>query len=166
MQTLARRSARCERWPDRLRIWFKPPGWQPVLRNGAATPKPDFDVTKLESFNPTMTRPAQWFAALQLVAAIGAAVPLLWHADQLGTAIMVAWAGVIVLALWLGGAVMQSRITVRTGVLITAAVIGLVLAAAASAGNARPGTAAEEPYRCTSVAASVNCGPRVAWHRK
>ncbi len=80
-----------------------------------------------------MTRPAQWFAALQLVAAIGAAVPLLWHADQLGTAIMVAWAGVIVLGLWLGGAVMQSRITVRTGVLITAAVIGLVLAAAASA---------------------------------
>ena len=163
---LARRSARCECWPDRLRTWFKPPGWQPVLRNGSATPKPDFDVTKLESFNPTMSRPAQWFAAVQLVAAIGAAVPLLWHADQLGTAVMVAWAGVIVLGLWLGGAVMQSRITVRTGVLITMAAIGLVLAAAASAGNARKGAAAEELYRCTSVAASVNCGPRVAWHRK
>ena len=29
---LARKSMQCERWSDRIRVWLKPPGWQPAER--------------------------------------------------------------------------------------------------------------------------------------
>ena len=131
---LVRKSARCERWRDKAIVWLKPPGWQPAIATGTAWEKPHFDVARLRVFDPPMTRGAQWFAAAQLVLAIGAALPLLWYADELGIVALSAWAGAILAGLWLGGAVMQSRVSVRSGAVWQAAVIATGLAIVTVAG--------------------------------
>ncbi|WP_363324869.1 sterol desaturase family protein [Eleftheria terrae] len=79
---LARDSWRTRRWSDKLRVWFKPPGWRPADL-ALSDPKPPFEIDKVVRYDPPMSPRAQWLAAglfLLLVAGTGA---FLWQAHLL-----------------------------------------------------------------------------------
>ena len=76
---LARKSRRCERWPDKLRVWWKPPGWQPAAGASQRTP---FDLASVRPFDPPATVGARTFGWVHLALIIVATVPLLWQAER------------------------------------------------------------------------------------
>ena len=70
---------------DKLRVWFKPPGWQPADL-AASQPKPPFRLEQVQTFNPALTASQQWFAGLQFVLLLGGVAGYLWVADDLSFA--------------------------------------------------------------------------------
>jgi alkylglycerol monooxygenase len=89
-------------------------------------------VAAVRPYNPPMSRGAQRFAVLQLIAAILGTLPLLWFADGLSRSALLAWAGAIIATLWLTGAVMQSRVGLGTAIAVQAAVVFVGFAVAAA----------------------------------
>ena len=95
---LARDSWRARRWSDKLRVWWKPPGWRPD-DVAARWPKPPFAVAAFERFDPPVAR-ARQVAAFALFAALLAATTwLLWNAHALPWPVQ----AVAALAIALGG---------------------------------------------------------------
>ena len=81
------------RWPrtagmrapgrDKLRVWFKPPGWRPA-DVAARFPKPPFDIAKVQRYHPPMTRGRGLVRAVRSSSLLLAGVALfLWHADRM-----------------------------------------------------------------------------------
>jgi sterol desaturase/sphingolipid hydroxylase (fatty acid hydroxylase superfamily) len=78
---LAQDSWRARGWADKLRIWFKPPGWRPpelALRFPAAA----FDLHR-PTFDPPVARGTVVLATSLFVLALGGTAALLWHAHLL-----------------------------------------------------------------------------------
>jgi hypothetical protein len=130
---LARRSRQAARWRDKLLVWLMPPGWQPATAGGPVWRKPSFDVDALRRFDPPMGRAARAFALLHFGAVLVGATALLWHADTLPLPMLAAAAGAILGVLWLVGAVMQGRLTLRNALMAEAAA-GAMLVASLAAG--------------------------------
>jgi sterol desaturase/sphingolipid hydroxylase (fatty acid hydroxylase superfamily) len=123
---LARKSWRAPRWRDKVRVWFKPPGWRPPDADPAIWPTRRFDLAAVRLYDPPTDPRARSFALIELGLAIGATLPLLWFADRLPMRVIVAWALAVTITLWLVGAVLQRRLGI-------AAVIGLQIVAIAAA---------------------------------
>jgi alkylglycerol monooxygenase len=105
---LARDSWRAEKWWDKLRVWFKPPGWRPVdvaLKH----PKPPFELARVQRYNPPMTRRAQLLAALAFTLTLALTVAYLWQAHRLGPLALVGGAAAILAVLWVMGVVCEGR---------------------------------------------------------
>ncbi|HET7203761.1 MAG TPA: sterol desaturase family protein [Steroidobacteraceae bacterium] len=117
---LARKSWQAGRWRDKVLVWFMPPGWQPAAASGRPWQKPAFDLRQVRTYDPPMSRAARIFAAVQLTLAILATLPLLWFADTMPRATLLAGAAAIVAALWLTGAVMQGRVRIGTALAVEA----------------------------------------------
>jgi sterol desaturase/sphingolipid hydroxylase (fatty acid hydroxylase superfamily) len=130
---LAHRSRQAARWRDKVAVWLMPPGWQPATAGGSAWQKPSFDVTRVRRFDPPMGRAAQSFALLHFGAVLAGATALLWYADTLPLPMLAAASLAILGVLWLIGAVMQGRLTLRNALLAEAAV-GAMLVASIAAG--------------------------------
>jgi alkylglycerol monooxygenase len=96
---LAQDSWRTRRWSDKLRVWFKPPGWRPddVARSH---PRPAFDIAAVERWQPAVPRAALAVAAALFLALLGATAAFLWNAHRLPLAEQAAAAGAIVAGLW------------------------------------------------------------------
>ena len=82
---LAKDSWATRRWSDKLRVWLKPPGWQPADL-AAAHPKPAFRLEQVQTYNPPLNHGQQWFAGLQFLGLLGAVAGYLWVADSLSFA--------------------------------------------------------------------------------
>ena len=95
---LARDSWRARSWGDKLRVWFKHPGWRPA-DVAAKWPKPAFDIRRVERFDPPMSRGAQALAAAAFAVLLGATALFLWNAHRLSLAEQVASVVVVVLGL-------------------------------------------------------------------
>jgi sterol desaturase/sphingolipid hydroxylase (fatty acid hydroxylase superfamily) len=135
---LARKSMQCEHWSDRVRVWLKPPGWQPVAADGTTWHKPHFDVAQVQTYDPPMARPVRAFALVQITLAILGSMLLLWYAEALPPLPLVAGAVAVIAMLWLTGAVMQSRLRMSRAVAVELALVGIaVFATGASAASAR-----------------------------
>jgi hypothetical protein len=130
---LARRSRHATRWRDKVAVWLMPPGWQPAPAGGPAWQKPSFDVARVRRFDPPMGRSAGAFAVVHFGAVLAGATALLWYADTLALPMLAAAAFAILGMLWLIGAVMQGRLTLRNALLAEAAV-GAMLVASLAAG--------------------------------
>jgi sterol desaturase/sphingolipid hydroxylase (fatty acid hydroxylase superfamily) len=123
---LARRSARFERWRDKLLVWVMPPGWEPALPTSgaaAAIAQRHYDLARVRTYDPPLPRAARLYAVLHLVAAIAASMPLLWFGESLGRSALVAGVMLVLGMLWLTGAVMQGRVRVGTALWIEAALL-------------------------------------------
>lgn len=105
---LMRDSWHAKRWADKLRVWFKPPGWRPA-DVAARFPKPPFDIGRVQRFDPPLPRAAQWAAALLFVVLLVATLAFLWIAHTLPLAQQLAAAAMIVAGLWLVGAISTPR---------------------------------------------------------
>jgi len=109
-------------WADKVRVWLKPPGWRPA-DVAARFPKPAFDITRVQTFQPPMSRAAQWFAGLNFAALLGGVIVFLWHADSLPLAQAAVWFAALSAGLWAVGAVTQGRITMLEALLIETAAL-------------------------------------------
>lgn len=125
---LARDSWHARSWADKVRVWFKPPGWRPA-DVAARFPRQPFDLSRVERYHPPMTRSVAWFGALQFVALLGGVSVFLWNADRAPLATSAVWLGVLAAGLWAVGAVMQGRISVLEVLLIEAAALSTATAA-------------------------------------
>jgi sterol desaturase/sphingolipid hydroxylase (fatty acid hydroxylase superfamily) len=95
-------SWRAASWPDKLRVWLKPPGWRPA-DVAARWPKPAFDLDAFSLYDPLPTRGRATLAAALFVAALGATTWLLWQAHALPAQGRIVGALAVVLLLWLCG---------------------------------------------------------------
>lgn len=111
-----------QRWGDKLRTWFKPPGWR-AADVAERFPRPAFDLQTVQTFDPPMSLRLKWFAALQFALLLIGVASFLWVADTLP----VAQAAVGVAALWAGmwalGAAMQARLSMAAVLGIDAAIL-------------------------------------------
>jgi sterol desaturase/sphingolipid hydroxylase (fatty acid hydroxylase superfamily)/uncharacterized membrane protein YhhN len=118
-------------WRDKLRVWFKPPGWQPadLLQNRS---KPIFVLTGVTTYNPPLARAQKWFAALQLVLLLGWVAAFLWHADAMPLTHAALWVFALSTSLWALGLYMQGRLAwlevlvLESAALSTLAAIGML----------------------------------------
>ncbi|MFD2754797.1 lysoplasmalogenase family protein [Comamonas terrae] len=129
---LAHDSWHARRLGDKLRVWFKPPGWRPadVARR---FPRPAFDLDEHRvRYAPAMPAGLRWFSALQFAVLVAGTAAFLWQADQAPLAHNLLWFGVLLASQWTLCAAMQGRISpwlalmLQSGALATAtAALGL-----------------------------------------
>ncbi len=115
-------------WADKLRVWFKPPGWRPA-DVAARFPVPAFDIAQVQRYAPPMGRAVQWFAGLQFIALLAGVAGFLWFADGWPLSRSAVVFTVLVVALWAIGAVMQGRIGMGEALLIECAALSMATAA-------------------------------------
>jgi alkylglycerol monooxygenase len=125
---LAKDSWHARNWGDKLRVWFKPPGWRPA-DVAARFPKPAFDITRLERYHPPLSRTAMWFGAIQFVVLLQGVALFLWYADSLPGAQAAIWLAVLATALWAVGAALQGRLGLTEVLLIEAAALATATSA-------------------------------------
>ncbi|TWO64997.1 hypothetical protein FN976_27510 [Caenimonas sedimenti] len=126
---LAKDSWHARNWLDKLRVWFKPPGWRPA-DVAARFPKPAFDLERMERYDPPMTSAVAWFGGIQFVVLLQGVAVFLWHVDQMALSQAAVWLAALTAGLWAIGAVMQGRITMLEAVLIEVAALATATAAA------------------------------------
>jgi sterol desaturase/sphingolipid hydroxylase (fatty acid hydroxylase superfamily)/uncharacterized membrane protein YhhN len=128
---LAKDSWHTQHWGDKLRIWFKPPGWQPADL-ARSRPYPAFKLASLTTYDPPLGRAQQWFAVLQFGLALGAVSVFLWHADAMPTGEAAIWVLALAGSLWALGLFMQSRfsmlevLVLQCAALATLSALGMV----------------------------------------
>ncbi len=127
--SLAKDSWHAKNWADKLRVWFKPPGWRPA-DVAARFPAPVFDIARVRPFHPPMSRIVFRFAATQFVLLLGGVAAFLWFADGMPLARSALWLGALTASLWAIGAVMQGRIGIAEALFIESAALATVTAAA------------------------------------
>ncbi len=127
--TLAQDSWHTAHWSDKLRVWFKAPGWHPADL-AAHFPKPAFDIAQVQTFHPPMGRSVQAFSVLQFTALIVGVSALLWYAQELPLPLAGVWFSALTAALWALGALMQGRISVAETLLLESAAIATAASSA------------------------------------
>ena len=115
-------------WLDKLRVWFKPPGWRPA-DVAARFPRPAFELAAVQTFHPPMPRAVQWFGALQFALLIGSVLAFLWVADSAPHSQLAVWLVALCAGLWAVGAVLQGRIGMLQALLVESAALATALAA-------------------------------------
>jgi alkylglycerol monooxygenase len=115
-------------WADKVRVWFKPPGWRPA-DVAARFPSPAFDMQAVQVFHPPMSRRVMWFGALQFIVLLQGVAAFLWFADGMPLAQAAVWLGVLAASLWAIGAVMQGRITMTEALMVESAALATATAA-------------------------------------
>ena len=101
---MARDSWHARSWADKLRVWFKPPGWRPP-DVAARWPKPAFEIARVERFDPAMSRRAQWLAIALFVVVLNATTLFLWFSHRMSLMEQGLAAAAILALLWVVGRV-------------------------------------------------------------
>ncbi|MEJ8837832.1 lysoplasmalogenase family protein [Ramlibacter sp. AN1133] len=125
---LAHDSWHARSWADKLRVWFKPPGWRPA-DVAERFPRPAFALERVARFHPPMGKGVAWFAGVQFAVILWGVALFLWNADQMPLARAGMWLAAVTAALWAVGAVMQGRISVLEVLLVEAAALATATAA-------------------------------------
>ncbi len=95
---------------DKLRVWFKPPGWRPA-DVAARRPVPVFALQDVERYDPSASRATLSAAALVFMLLLCATTAFLWTAHRLATPTQFAAATAIIAALWFVGWLCENRRT-------------------------------------------------------
>ncbi len=125
---LARDSWRTGNGLDKLRVWFKPPGWRPA---DVATrwPKPAFDLARVRVYDPPVDRTAMTFVGTCFVLLLGGVSALLWSAHTLSATAVGVWSAALIAMFWALGAVLQARLTVLAALVVASAALATATAA-------------------------------------
>jgi sterol desaturase/sphingolipid hydroxylase (fatty acid hydroxylase superfamily) len=107
--SLAQASRQTRAWPDKLRVWFKQPGWRPA----DAVPEPSFDLEAAKHLHEVSgADPAPVFASLQFALMTMATAVCLWYAEELSYPQSLGLCAAIIAGLWALGAHLQGRMRV------------------------------------------------------
>ncbi len=66
---LAKDTRRTTHWGDKIKLWFKPPGWQSA-EMARTNPKPAFTLESVTTYTPPLNAVQQWFAGVQFLLAM------------------------------------------------------------------------------------------------
>jgi sterol desaturase/sphingolipid hydroxylase (fatty acid hydroxylase superfamily) len=119
---LAATAWRTPRWRDKLALWFKPPGWEPA----GAWPKPGFDISTVQRFNPVLNPRQRIFAALQYLGLMAASTVYLWHADAMPWQHAALYCAALCAAAWAMGGYLQGRLRALETVAVQALALALL----------------------------------------
>ena len=120
--------ARC--WMDKLRVWFKPPGWRPE-DVAARFPKAPFAIAKVERFHPPMTRGVAFLGAAQFAVLLLGVALFLWYADRMPLAQSAVWLAALAAGLWAVNGMVQGRLSVMEMLLVESAALATATGAEA-----------------------------------
>jgi hypothetical protein len=123
-----RDSWRAHSWADKVRVWFRPPGWR---ANDVALkfPKPAFELSRVQVYDPVVSRGASLFAAAQFTLLLSGVSAVLWFADVMPLRSSAVWTLALVTGYWVVGALLQGRITVLEALMIDCAAMATVTSA-------------------------------------
>lgn len=110
---------RTKRWGDKLRIWFKPPGWRPA----DLEPHRAFEIAQVQRYEPVVAVSAQAFAGLLFLALLGGTAAFLWFAEVLPLPTTLVWLAVLSAGLWSTGALLQGRLSMTEAAFVNAAAL-------------------------------------------
>jgi len=113
---------RTPRWRDKLAVWFKKPGWQPV----GALPKPAFDIGQVQRFDPPLDRGQRRFSSLQCIGLMAASTVYLWHADAMPWQHAALFCAALCAAAWAMGGYLQGRLRALETVAVQVAALALL----------------------------------------
>jgi len=105
---MARDSWHARNWLDKLRVWFKHPGWRPA-DVAARFPKEPFDIARVSLYDPPMSKGAAWAAAALFLVVLNATTAFLWNAHLMTLGQQLACAAAIMAGLWGVGAICTPR---------------------------------------------------------
>ncbi len=125
---LAHDSWRTRNWLDKLRVWFKPPGWRPADVT-ARWPKPAFDIAQVERYDPPVAPAAMAFVGTAFVMLLGGVTAVLWFAHTLSDTAVSVWSAAMLVIFWSLGAVLQSRMGVLPALMLASAALATASAA-------------------------------------
>jgi sterol desaturase/sphingolipid hydroxylase (fatty acid hydroxylase superfamily)/uncharacterized membrane protein YhhN len=96
-------------WGDKLRVWFKTPGWRPA-DVAARFPKPAFTMAQVQHFAPQVSRGVKLLGAAHFVLLLGGVAAFLWVTDSLPLMTNLVWLCALSTGLWTTGALLQGRL--------------------------------------------------------
>lgn len=105
---LARDSLATRRPIDKVKVWLKPPGWQPADL-AAAEPKPSFSLAAVRRFDPAINTPLAGYALAQFALQLGCAVHFLDLQKQATTGTLLLYLGYILVSLVGIGLLLERR---------------------------------------------------------
>ena len=107
---------------DKLRVWFKPPGWHPP-DVAQAWPKPAFDLGQVSRYSPVLTAGARWFGCVQFVLLLVGVATVLWFAGSWPQSTTAIISAMLLACYWALGAVLQGRLSILAALLIESAAL-------------------------------------------
>lgn len=126
-------SRQARRWQDKLRVWFKPPGWQSATM-AANNPRAPFDIRQVQVFSPPLPPTVQRFAAAQFVLLLTGAGVFLWFTDGWPLWQSGVWFLALLAGLWSVGAVLQGRIGMLEALMIECAALSMATSTLSATG--------------------------------
>jgi sterol desaturase/sphingolipid hydroxylase (fatty acid hydroxylase superfamily) len=111
---IARDSWRAQSWFDKLRVWFKHPGWRPA-DVAARWPRPAFEIAEVCLYDPPLSRRGQRLAAALFVALLGATTLCLWTAHTMSLPAQIASAAAVIAGLCTVGWISERAVSRSPG---------------------------------------------------
>jgi sterol desaturase/sphingolipid hydroxylase (fatty acid hydroxylase superfamily) len=99
-------SWRARSWADKLRVWVAPPGWRPA-DVAARWPRPAFDLTAVQRFDPPLPPRAAAQACTLFVGVLLGLGVFLWQVHRLSLAEQLLGGVALIAALWAIGRLTQ-----------------------------------------------------------
>jgi alkylglycerol monooxygenase len=116
------------RWADKVRVFFKPPGWRPA-DVAAKFPKLAFDLASVQQkYQAPVGRAAHVFGAASFILLLGFVALFLWFADGMQQAEQWVSVAALMAMLWATGAVLQGRLHAWLGAAVWAATLATAAA--------------------------------------
>ncbi|MES2385502.1 MAG: lysoplasmalogenase family protein [Pseudomonadota bacterium] len=125
---LGKESWHARSWGDKIRVWFKPPGWRPA-DVAARFPKEPFDMAQVQRFHPPLKPAVELLGGVQFLLLLAGVAYFLWHADAMAPGPALVWLAALGTGLWAVGGLLQGRLSVLQVLLIEAAVLATATAA-------------------------------------
>ena len=104
---LAQTSLQLPTWQDKLKVWFKPPGWLPD--SASALEKPEFCMSEVRTFQPARSTAQHLFASFQYALIMLAGSAFLWVADSLSLTSAAIYCVGLCFSLWVLGRYTQGQ---------------------------------------------------------
>jgi alkylglycerol monooxygenase len=116
-----------KRWTDKLRVFYKPPGWRPT-DVAARFPKAEFVMADAShKFEVPLSAAAKALAIAVLLAMLQCVGMFLWFADRMPIAGWVWGVGLLGATIWVQGALLQRRVSVLVALSILVLLAGLAV---------------------------------------
>jgi hypothetical protein len=138
---LWRRSLSAPRWADKLRVWFKPPGWLPagggaycglaagsVPGHDVGVPNPAFDLRQVRTYAPALSTGQVLWAVGQNTVLTAVGAWYLWNVDALPLPEATLGCAALTLGLWALGRYLQQQLAWWSTLALQALAAATVLA--------------------------------------